>query len=54
MLVPPSCALAQALLLDPTWQAGFSDYKAIVLLRTHPAAEKPAIFQKPIVRQAKR
>jgi hypothetical protein len=37
VLVPPSCALAQALLLDPNWHAQFSDSKAIVLLRTHPA-----------------
>jgi len=37
VLVPPSCALAQALLLDPNWQPTFIDSKAIVLLRTHPA-----------------
>ena len=36
VLVPPSCALAQALLLDPNWHAAFSDSKAIILLRTHP------------------
>src|SRR6266851_6313019 len=36
VLVPPSCALAQALLLDPNWQAGFSDSKAVILLRAHP------------------
>jgi hypothetical protein len=36
VLVPPSCALAQALLLDPNWHATFIDSKAIVLLRTHP------------------
>jgi hypothetical protein len=34
VLVPPSCALAQALLLDPNWHPVFSDSKAIVLLRT--------------------
>jgi hypothetical protein len=37
VLVPPSCALAQALVLDPNWHAAFSDSKAIILLRTHPA-----------------
>jgi len=37
VLVPPSSALAQALLLDANWHAKFSDSKAIVLLRTHPA-----------------
>src|ERR1700674_4120198 len=36
VLVPPSCALAQALLLDPNWHATFIDSKAIILLRTHP------------------
>jgi hypothetical protein len=35
VLVPPSCALAQALLLDPEWHVAFSDSKAIVLLRQH-------------------
>jgi hypothetical protein len=43
VLVPPSCALAQALLLDPKWQAVFSDSKAIVLFRRHPAAENTGI-----------
>ncbi len=37
VLVPPSCALAQALLLDPNWHVAFTDSKAIILLRTHPA-----------------
>ena len=36
LLVPPSCALAQALLLDPNWHATFIDSKAVILLRTHP------------------
>ena len=39
VLVPPSCALAQALLLDPNWHAAFRDSRAIILLRTHPAPE---------------
>jgi hypothetical protein len=37
VLLPPSCALAQALLLDPNWHVAFSDSKAIILLRAHPA-----------------
>jgi hypothetical protein len=37
VLVPPSTAVVQALLLDPNWHAAYSDSKAIVLLRTHPA-----------------
>jgi hypothetical protein len=39
VLVPPSCALAQALLLDPNWHAAFRDSRAIILLRAHPAPE---------------
>ena len=42
VLVPPSCALAQALLLDPNWHVAFSDSKAIILLRTPPAAATAA------------
>lgn len=38
VLVPPSCALAQALLLDPNWHATFIDSKAVILLRAHPAS----------------
>ncbi len=52
VLLPPSCALAQALLLDPNWHTAFSDSKATVLLRTHRAVENAGIppvsvFQKP-------
>jgi len=54
VLVPPTCALAQALLLDPGWHAAFSDSKAIILLRTHPAVENAEIFHKPIVRGARK
>jgi hypothetical protein len=39
VLVPASSALAQALLLDPSWNAAFSDSKAILLIRTHPAVK---------------
>ena len=39
VLVPPSCAVAQALLLEPEWHAAFSDPKAVLLLRTLPAPE---------------
>ncbi|MGA2457271.1 MAG: hypothetical protein ABSF85_06870 [Terriglobales bacterium] len=54
-LVPPSCALAQALLLDPNWHAAFRDSKAIILVRTpvrtlvrtHPAVENADRFQGP-------
>jgi hypothetical protein len=43
VLVPPSCALAQALVLDTHWHTAFSDSKAIILLRTHPTVENAAI-----------
>src|SRR6202158_994424 len=43
VLLPPSCALAQALLLDPNWHASFVDSKAIILVRTHPPPEIPAL-----------
>jgi hypothetical protein len=39
VLVPPSCALAQALLLDPNWHVAFHDSQAIILLRPHPAPQ---------------
>ncbi|MGA2965440.1 MAG: hypothetical protein ABSD64_04455 [Terriglobales bacterium] len=43
VLVPPSCALAQALLVDPNWHIGFSDSKAILLLQTQPAIANTGI-----------
>lgn len=53
VLVPPSCALAQALLLDANnWHAEFRDSKAVVLLRTHPAVEDSGIFARSIVSTA--
>ena len=39
VLVPPSSALAQALLLDPGWRAVFSDPKAVVFVRSQPAGQ---------------
>ena len=36
VLVPPSSALSQALLLDPKGHVAFVDSKAIILVRTHP------------------
>ena len=47
VLVPPSCALAQALLLDPNWHAAFRDPKAIILVRTHPTVENAGLSQGP-------
>jgi hypothetical protein len=39
VLVPPSCALAQGLRLDPGWRAVFSDPKAVVFVRSQPAGQ---------------
>jgi hypothetical protein len=39
VLVPPACALAQALLLDSNWHTAFSDSKAILLVRRQPTVE---------------
>jgi hypothetical protein len=49
VLVPPSCAIAQALLLDSEWHVVFSDSKAIALLRKHPAAESDDSVHGPLV-----
>ncbi|MFI5118346.1 MAG: hypothetical protein ACHP8B_16785 [Terriglobales bacterium] len=53
VLVPPACAVAQALLLDPNWQVAFSDSKAILLLRRQPAVENAANLGGSLVRRAK-
>ena len=42
LLVPPSSALAQALVLDPDWHAAFIDSKAIILVRTHVRTHSPS------------
>jgi hypothetical protein len=43
VLVPPSTALAQALLLDPNWHIARRDSEAILFLRTDPGTEKKAL-----------
>ena len=53
VLVPPSCALAQALLLDPNWHVASSDSKAILLLRRQPAVENAANLGGSLVQGAK-
>jgi hypothetical protein len=49
VLIPPSCAAAQALLLDPQWYVAFSDLKATVLIRRHPALQSVDILDKFLV-----
>jgi hypothetical protein len=51
VLVPPSCALAQALLLDPNWHTGFRDPKAILLLLTEPTVENTGASHGPTLQQ---
>jgi hypothetical protein len=53
VVVPPSSALAEALVLDPDWHRAFSDSKAIILLRTHPTAENARFSEKLEVRRAR-
>jgi hypothetical protein len=48
VLVPPSGALAQALLLDPAWHTEFLDSSAIILVRRRPAVENAAMLQIPM------
>ena len=44
ILVPPSCALAQALFLDSRWRSVFSDSKAVLLLRPSSTVENAGII----------
>jgi hypothetical protein len=37
VLVPPNCALAQALFLDPAWRTVFSDAKSAIFERQSPS-----------------
>lgn len=51
VLLPPSSALAQGLLLDPGWQTIFSDSEAIILIRGvrgHPVVENAVLSTKPM------
>jgi hypothetical protein len=43
VLVPPACALAQALLLDPNWHTAFRESKAILLVRTQAAVANAGV-----------
>jgi hypothetical protein len=54
VLLPPSCALAQALLLDGSWKTAFRDPTAIVLVKTQPAHEIAEIANSDLVERAKK
>jgi hypothetical protein len=47
VLVPSTCALAQALALDPNWHVAFTDSQAIILFRTHFPRQNAAFFSYP-------
>jgi hypothetical protein len=51
ILVPPSSAVAQALLLDPDWHVEFSDSKATLLRRTIPVVGNAAPLENPTLRE---
>ena len=54
VLIPPSCALAQALLLDRGWKTAFRDPASIVLVRTHPTLENTGIANTDLAERAKK
>ena len=57
VLVPPSSAVAQALLLDPGWHAAYSDSKAVLLLRTRPGVDatllRESSLREPLITRVK-
>ena len=54
VFVPPSSALAQALVLDPDWHTAFIDSQAIILFRTHPGVESTAFLHPPVTLRARK
>lgn len=47
VLMPVSCAISQALLLDPEWHVAFSDSRAIFLIRRHGPLKTAGIARDP-------
>jgi hypothetical protein len=47
VLLPPYCALAQALVLDADWHSVYRDSQALVLVRASQSSEKAAISTNP-------
>ena len=47
VLLPPYCALAQALVLDPNWHLEYGDSQALILLRTSRSSQKASISTNP-------
>jgi hypothetical protein len=46
VLVPPSSAAGQGLLIDPDWHVAFSDFKAVLMLRNRSFAQNAGILPK--------
>ncbi|MGO9864749.1 MAG: hypothetical protein ACLPLR_14145 [Terriglobales bacterium] len=51
VLVPPACALAQALLLDPNWHTAFREPKAILLVRSEAAVAHAGVPHMPVIQR---
>ena len=47
VLLPPYCALAQALVLDPNWHLEYGDSQALLLLRTSRSSQKAGVSTNP-------
>jgi hypothetical protein len=47
ILLPPFCALVQALVLDPGWHVEYRDSQALLLVRTFPTSEKAGVPTNP-------
>jgi hypothetical protein len=47
VLLPPYCALAQALVLDPDWHLEYRDSQALLLLRTSRSNQKAGVSTNP-------
>ena len=47
VLLPPFCALVQALVLDPGWHLEYRDSQALLLVRTFPTSEKAGVSTNP-------
>ena len=54
VLVPPSCALVQALVLDPSWHLEYGDSQALLLARESPSSEKAGVSTKAIASKGKK
>ena len=54
VLLPPYCALVQALVLDPNWHLEYGDSQALLLVRTSRSGKKADVSTKPIASKGKK